>query len=175
MTIEMVGLLRKKGSAAAGDWGYQDAFAEYEYLRSVTHGSADKVLSVDGTRDIDVQGNSYRQIHEAERRLSQLIGIVHRTEESTPVEILRTTGVVDTRSKTKLYLTVKSQNGNPERLVLSREICHGPVPSKGDFVTYIIFKNEGGGLTHSIRKICPPRLDPTEEAMIDARIDKFSF
>jgi hypothetical protein len=175
MTIEMVDLLRAKGIAADGDWGYQEAFAENEYERSVVHGSADKVLSVDSTRDMAVQGNYYRQIHEVARNVIQFIGLVNRSEESSRTELLRTTGIVDARSKTKLYLTVKSPNGNPESLVLSRDICSGPAPSKGDFVAYIIYKHEGGVMTHTIEKTCPPQLDPREEAMINDRINKLSF
>ncbi|MFN7292521.1 MAG: hypothetical protein ACK5T6_18205, partial [Pirellula sp.] len=87
-------------------------------------------------------------------------------------ELLHTTGIVDARTKTRLYLTVKSKTGNPEQLVLSRDICLGRVPVKGDFVTYTIFQLGDGELIHTIESNCPLVLSSKEEASVDARINK---
>lgn len=171
----MQGLLRSKGDTADCDWGFQDKFSEDEYSPSVTLGSADKVLSLDSLRDITFQGNYYRQIHEDERRLTQFIGRVNRSSQATRSVLFCTTGVVDSRTKTKLYLTVKSGSGSPEQLVVSREICSGRTPAKGDFVIYTIYQIGEGELTHEIKKVCPPQLSEQEEASIDARIGKLSF
>lgn len=171
----MHGLLGSKRAFDDSDWGFQSVFADNEYSPSAKLGSNDKVLSVDALSEIAVQGNVYRQIHEDERRLAQLIGQVKRSVRTNRTELLRTTGIVDARTKTRLYLTVKSKTGNPEQLVLSRDICLGRVPVKGDFVTYTIFQLSDGELTHTIELTCPPVLSSQEEASIDARINKLSF
>jgi hypothetical protein len=161
------------------DWVKSEwEFPEYsggEYEPSVSLGSQDKVLSVDAIRPVRVPENSYRQIHEDERMLAQLIGRVYRSVAVVRRVVLQTSGIVDARSKARLFLTVKSQRGNPVQLILPRSVCTGRIPSKGDFVTYTVYQSMGDGLTHEIEIASPPTLSSTEEAAIDARIEKLSF
>lgn len=156
------------------EWEFQEHSGD-EYVSGVLLGSQDKVLSVDAIRPVRAPENSYRQIHEDERMLTQFIGRVYQSGHVIRRVVLQTSGIIDARSKSKLFLTVKSQQSNPVQLILPRSVCNGRVPSKGDFVTYTVYQSMGDELTHEIEIALPPPLSSTEEAAIDARIEKLSF
>ena len=170
----MLGLMRRSGSTVDREWDFQPTFPEFDYVPTFVVGSDDKVLSVDAMHATDEPTNDYRQIFADERGLSQFIGTVRSIPQPTPKIILRTTGIVDVRTKSKLYVTVKAQDGSPVQLVLPKTASNGRVPKKREFVVYTLYQI-GDVLTHEVKASAPPSLSAAESNEIDARIDKLSF
>ncbi len=170
----MRGLMKRSGNTVDRDWDFPHTSQELDYAPKFDVGSDDKVLSVDAMQAASEPENDYRQIFADERGLSQFIGIVHSISEATPKIILRTTGIVDVRTKSKLYVTVKAPDGSPVQLVLPRTASKGRPPKKREFVVYTLYQI-GDVLTHELKASAPPPLSAAESNDIDARIDKLSF
>lgn len=170
----MRGLMRRSGNTVDRDWDVGHTFPELDYTPTFVVGSDDKVLCVDAMQATSVPENDYRQIFADERGLSQFIGTVRSIPQATPKIILRTTGIVDVRTKSKLYVTVKAPDGSPVQLVLPKTASKGRVPKKREFVVYTLYQI-GDVLTHELKPSAPPPLSAAQSAEIDARIDKLSF
>jgi hypothetical protein len=144
------------------------------YAYRQIHYSDDKALSVDNLRASPLPENAYRQIHSQEQVLRRFIGAIGISHSFYREQVFETTGVVDARSKLKLYVTVKAATGDAQKLVLPRKICAGEAPKPGGFIKYRIFR-EDNTLTHEITTYAGPDLSQCEVDTINSRIDRLKI